>query len=156
MARAHHTATLVDNKIFVFGGYGGNGQAIGDLVALDLGEPGSRKMAWEELVVEGVPPTPRFDHHAAHFPIGMNGVAPFRYIILGGRDNAQMYNECHMLDMDTMTWQEPGTAPDFAHDLASGLCDAVESVPFYKVESAQTFHAAHASFCWQRCMEASH
>ena len=136
MPRAHHTATLIGNKVYVFGGYGGNGQALQDLIALDLGEPGERKMSWEEIETQGVPPTPRFDHQAAYFPTGMNGVAPFRFIVLGGRDNSQMYNECHMLDMDTLTWQEAGSAPDFEHDVSNSLLDAVESVPYYKVGSA--------------------
>lgn len=135
MARAHHTATLHGPKILIFGGYGGNGQALSDLVALNIGEPGNRTMSWEEVTTEGVVPSPRFDHQAALFPIGMNGVAPYKYIILGGRDNSQMYNECHMLDMETMTWAEPGSAPGFEHDISNSLVDAVESVPYYKVFS---------------------
>ena len=135
LSRAHHTATLHagSNRLLIFGGYGGNGQALNDLLAIDLGDVGSRSMKWVEVSSEGVLPTPRFDHQAALFPIGMNGTAPFKYIVLGGRDNTQMYNECHMLDMETMTWAEPGSAPDFEHDITNSLCDCVESVPYYKV-----------------------
>lgn len=133
MPRAHHTATLHEGQLYVFGGYGGNGQALADLWTLELGTEGDRKMRWKEEFMQGTPPTPRFDHKAAIFPVGMNGTAPFKFVVLGGRDNVQMYNECNMLDMETMTWAEPGSAPDFAHEICSGLCDAVESVPFYKM-----------------------
>lgn len=51
-ARAHFTAAKCENKIFIFGGYGGAGIVYGDLWVLHLGldpDDGSIKFRWEVL-----------------------------------------------------------------------------------------------------------
>ena len=35
--RAHHTATIVGNQMFVFGGYSGHGKSSNELFVLDFG-----------------------------------------------------------------------------------------------------------------------
>jgi dynein heavy chain len=63
-ARAHFTATRCGKKIFIFGGYGGNGQVYSDLWCLTIGDEG--QFSWQDLTatIEGTGPTPRFDHSA--------------------------------------------------------------------------------------------
>jgi len=126
--RAHCSATLVDNKVYIFGGYKGYGQASGDLWVLNLGDA-ETKMSWGEgpLLTKGKQPVPRFDHCSTWFPNNL--------VIFGGRDNAQIFNEMCFLDLDTLTWEEdPAKMPQaFSHVLCNHMSEAIESVPNYKM-----------------------
>jgi len=59
-SRSGHTASVVGDSLYVFGGCRFNG-AYNDLWKLDLSAPEPR---WEELHVTGTPPTPRLGHAA--------------------------------------------------------------------------------------------
>jgi len=71
--RAGHTASLVGDFLYVFGGSSGN-IACNDLWKLDLSAP---ELRWEELHATGTPPTPRLGHAAV--------VLGDRIVISGGR-----------------------------------------------------------------------
>ncbi len=133
--RGHCSATRVADRVYVFGGYGGNGQAFNDLWALHIGGQGA-PCRWEQLTesVQGSGPAPRFDHSAFVFPVTPNSGTYDRLLIMGGRDLSQMYGDSHVLDLHTLTWQE-GQAPSLAYQLCNNVCDGIESVPYHKVFS---------------------
>lgn len=131
-ARAHHTATKCGNKILVFGGYAGNGRALGDLWILHLSED-CVPLRWEEALLSGAPPTPRFDHCAFIFPVTPNSSTFDKYMIMGGRDNSSQFSDSYMLDLNKMAWESDAKPPALTYELCNNLCDDVESVPYHKV-----------------------
>ena len=68
-------ATVVGDKLYVFGGYGGHGKAYDDMYVLDFGtalekpETVTEKVAprWSKPTLKGKGPTPRFDHTMTWF-----------------------------------------------------------------------------------------
>eukprot|EP00891_Asterochloris_glomerata_P001316 jgi/Astpho2/1316/Aster-06188 len=131
-ARAHHSATKCGNKIFVFGGYGGNGRAFGDFWILHLSDAG-QPVRWEEPIIPGTPPTARFDHCGFIFPVQPNSTTYDKFVIMGGRDNSSVFNDSFMLDLASMTWETEGKPPTLTYELCNNLCDDIESVPYHKV-----------------------
>ena len=131
--RAHHGATLVDDRLFVFGGYGGHGKAYDDMYILDFGTALDGEVdeivppTWSKPALTGTGPSPRFDHGMTCFP--------GRLKILGGRDNIMMHSDVHHLDLETMTWMEEGKdqPKPYATEIANHQLMAIESVPNYKV-----------------------
>ncbi|KAI3429649.1 hypothetical protein D9Q98_005734 [Chlorella vulgaris] len=129
--RAHHTACRLGDRLFVFGGYGGSGTALGDLWVLHLGP---EVLRWEEVAAGGAAPQPRFDHAAAIFPCTANSSTPDRLIILGGRDSSQNFSDMHVLDLESMSWlQDHGMPPLGGEMVCNHLCSGVESVPYHKI-----------------------
>ncbi len=131
-ARAHHTATKCGNKILVFGGYAGNGRALGDLWILHLSED-CVPLRWEEALLSGAPPTPRFDHCAFIFPVTPNSSTFDKYMVMGGRDNSSQFSDSYMLDLNKMAWESDAKPPALTYELCNNLCDDIESVPYHKV-----------------------
>ncbi|DBA86689.1 TPA: Dynein alpha chain, flagellar outer arm [Trebouxia sp. C0004] len=131
-ARAHHTATKCGSKILVFGGYAGNGRALGDLWILHLSED-SVPLRWEEALLSGTSPTPRFDHCAFIFPVTPNSSTFDKYMVMGGRDNASQFSDSYMLDLNKMAWELDAKPPALTYELCNNLCDDIESVPYHKV-----------------------
>ena len=133
--RAHHAATVVGDKLYVFGGYGGHGKAYDDMYVLDFGtalekpETVTEKVAprWSKPTLKGKGPTPRFDHTMTWFPD--------RLAILGGRDNMTMHSDVHHLDLETMSWLDEGKdqPKPYAMEVANHQLMAIESVPNYKM-----------------------
>ncbi len=63
--------------------------------------------------LQGVAPTPRFDHSAYIYPITPNSSSYDKLVIMGGRDLTTMFQDSHMLDLNRMAWEEtqPSTLP---------------------------------------------
>ena len=131
-ARAHHTATKCGNKVLVFGGYAGNGRALGDLWILHLSDD-NVPLRWEEALLSGNPPTPRFDHCAFIFPVTPNSSTFDKYMVMGGRDNSSQFSDSYMLDLNKMAWESDAKPPTLTYELCNNLCDDIESVPYHKV-----------------------
>jgi len=136
--RAHHSATLVGNSIWIYGGYSGHGKLSSDMFLLDLGgeditpdfnnpEGGKTPMCWKQPQIHGKGPGPRFDHCSTLFP--------GKFVIFGGQDNVEMKRDIHYMDVETMTWaEESGLSPQiYGFDLCNHYAGAIESVPNYKV-----------------------
>lgn len=131
--RAHFTATRFGSRIFIFGGYGGSGQVYNEMWVLHI-EEGSYR--WENITesIQGVGPTPRFDHSCFIYPITPNSSTYDKLLIMGGRDLTTMFQDSHMLDLNRMAWEEtqPATLP---YEICNNICDGIESVPYHKVFS---------------------
>lgn len=132
VARAHHTATKCGNKVLVFGGYAGNGRALGDLWILHLSDD-NVPLRWEEALLSGTPPTPRFDHCAFIFPVTPNSSTFDKYMVMGGRDNSSQFSDSYMLDLNKMAWESDAKPPALTYELCNNLCDDIESVPYHKI-----------------------
>ena len=127
-SRSHHTCVCVENKVYIFGGYGGHGKAYDDLWELDLGsEDGEGSpMAWNQVSPKGKGPLPRFNHTMTYFPGTL--------VIVGGRDNSQTFSDMYLLDMDSMSWDDGGKGlPSLNVGICNNVCSAIESVPNYKL-----------------------
>ncbi len=133
--RGHCSATRVGDKVYVFGGYGGYGQAYNDLWVLHIGGQ-DKQYRWEQLTesIQGTGPSPRFDHSAFVFPVTPNSDTYDKLLIMGGRDLSQMYSNSFVLDLASMTWQD-GNAPNLSYEICNNVCDGIESVPYHKVFS---------------------
>lgn len=123
-ARSHHTCAFRDNIVYLFGGYGGHGKAYEDLWMLNLGDDDT-PMTWTLAEPKGHGPSPRFNHTIAYFPKTL--------VISGGRDNSQTFSDMHLLDLETMTWQDSMSTPSLAVGICNNVCSAIESVPNYKL-----------------------
>ena len=82
-------------------------------------------MTWTLAEPKGHGPSPRFNHTIAYFPKTL--------VISGGRDNSQTFSDMHLLDLETMTWQDSMSTPSLAVGICNNVCSAIESVPNYKL-----------------------
>lgn len=98
--RGSHTATIVDNKMYLFGGNGGTGFArrdFNDVQVLDM-----QSWEWSEVETKGEVPEPRSSHQAAYIP--------GKLVIMGGWNNVRQFDDCYVLDLATSTWSQSATA----------------------------------------------
>ncbi|OQR88006.1 dynein heavy chain [Achlya hypogyna] len=119
--RGSHTATLVEHKMYIFGGYGGNGYGrtdFNDLHALDL-----RTMKWEEVLTEGDKPEPRSSHQTC--------LIENKLFVIGGWNSVKQFHDLFVLDLATSTWSAPDAklpVPTWNH-----ACVGVTAVPHWKI-----------------------
>jgi dynein heavy chain, axonemal len=143
--RSYHTATLIGNRVYMFGGYGGHGQRrqhFDDVHVLDLdlnawlGQGQGFEVNREGgLKTEGAPPAPRGNHTTSL-------IEKTFLCVMGGRDSTQYFSDTCMLDTKTMTWSQirahpnPGAPTRICSHLAAGI----QSVPssFLFVYGGQT------------------
>ena len=126
-----------EKKIFIIGGYGGNGSARDfsmDVHALDLDT-----WSWSKIErVKGIAPKPRADHTVC--------VADNLLILSGGRGASTKgfngyFDDVHILDLAEQEWKRPpgfsgdGTAawPALPTTLWNHMAIAIESVPSYRM-----------------------
>lgn len=121
--RAHFTATKFFDKVFVFGGYGGNGQVYADMWILHIEGPDA--MRWENISesIPGKGPTPRFDHCAFIYPITPNSDTYDKLIIMGGRDLSGNHSDAYVLDLKEMAWTTE-TVPNLSHEVRHAAADS--------------------------------
>ncbi|TYZ57148.1 hypothetical protein PybrP1_002034 [[Pythium] brassicae (nom. inval.)] len=119
--RGAHSATLVQDKMYVFGGYGGNGFGrtdFNDLHALDLGT-----FRWEEIATEGEKPEPRSGHQTC--------LVKEQLFVVGGWNSFKQFHDMFAFDLPTRTWSTLSVrlpAPMWNH-----TCVGVAAVPHWKV-----------------------
>lgn len=92
-ARSRHTATLVGTKLVVIGG-GDDSRVYNDVYVLD-----TVTMSWTRPITKGPNPTGRWGHTATL--IGTD-----QLLIFGGHDGTRMLNDVHILDTESMAWQQ--------------------------------------------------
>jgi len=91
--RASHTATLIGEHVYVFGGYGGLGYGrrdLDDLYSLDV-----NRWTWNKVSPKGVPPEKRCGHQAC--------AIERKIYIFGGSSSSTQFYDVYILD----TEQEP-------------------------------------------------
>lgn len=95
--RAAHSCDLIDNKLYVFGGWNGK-KALNDLHILDIAS-----MAWSEVMVVGVPPATRNNHTLSQ--VGT------KLYIHGGHDGSKWLADMHILTLvsalNRAEWSQP-------------------------------------------------
>ncbi|KAJ0981958.1 hypothetical protein J5N97_010213 [Dioscorea zingiberensis] len=103
-AREGHSAALVDNRLFIFGGCGkSNDDSGGQVYYNDLHILDTEKLKWECAITSGKPPSPRDSHTCSAWRN--------RIIVLGGEDSSDCYlSDVHILDTDTLSWSQISTS----------------------------------------------
>jgi hypothetical protein len=100
--RSGHSATLIGNRMFIFGGGDPSTGLWNDLYALKL-----ETFTWEFYPTFGfVCPSPRAGHSAT--------VSGRKLVVFGGGDSVQVFNDLYVLDTETRLWHVPevgGSAP---------------------------------------------
>ena len=143
--RSYHTSTMIGNRIYMLGGYGGHGQRrqhFDDVHVLDLDlnawlgqEQGFEVNREGGLRTEGTPPAPRGNHTT-------NLIEKTFLCVMGGRDSTQYFSDTCMLDTETLTWSQIRTHPNPAAPtrICSHLAAGIQSVPssFLFVYGGQT------------------
>jgi hypothetical protein len=100
--RALHTATVVDRKIYIFGGANSTGHRNDTSGFCDLYELDTDTLTWVECETHNTPPSPCYGHTATY--IGDN-----RILYYGGK-GYQVLNSIHILHLNTMEWKQYGYA----------------------------------------------
>lgn len=95
--RYNHSASLVGNRMFVFGGKGPNGDVLGDMAYLDI-----ETWRWHPVKWTTKAPSPRFDH--AHVVVGN------KVVVYGGWDGKTSCRDIWVFDTDSFTWLAPRTS----------------------------------------------
>ena len=86
--RGSHSACLLGEKLYIFGGYGGFGykrQDFNDTYALDI-----KSWKWEKIQTRGKPPPPRSGHSAC--------IVNHRIFVYGGWNCHDQFNDLWVLD----------------------------------------------------------
>jgi len=96
--RSMHTATIVDRKMYVFGGATSSGNHLNTSGYCDLYELDIDTLTWHESDTKNTPPSPCYGHSATY--IGDKDI-----LFFGGK-GYQVHNSIHILDTKTMTWRE--------------------------------------------------
>ena len=134
--RSYHTATVIGQRIWFFGGYGGHGQRrqfFEDVHVLDLErntwlgqDDGFEAIRDGGLKTEGQSPGPRGNHTTSL-------IEKTFLCVMGGRDSTQYFGDTHMLDTETMTWSQirAHSNPAAPTRLCSHLAAGIQSVPSY-------------------------
>lgn len=94
--RAYSTASVVDKKVYVFGGYGGvhyQSRAFNDIYQLDI-----ESWQWTKIEASGQIPEPRTGHVAC--------VVGTRLLVFGGCSNSSQFNNCHAFETSTKEWAD--------------------------------------------------
>ena len=89
--RSGHSACLVDNKLYIIGGWDAP-ECFNDVHVLDIGQ-----MKWSKLDTSGSAPTPR-TWLSAH------AVADNKILLFGGYNGDASMNDLHVLDLTTNAW----------------------------------------------------
>ncbi|ONK78638.1 uncharacterized protein A4U43_C02F20900 [Asparagus officinalis] len=95
ISRGGQSVTLVGDTLVMFGGEDAKRSLLNDLHILDL-----ETMTWDDMDAIGTPPSPRSDHTAACH-------ADRYLLIFGGGSHATVFNDLHVLDLQTMEWSRP-------------------------------------------------
>ena len=106
-ARGGHTATLVGEHMYVFGGAGAGGRPMNDVAVLDLqprllaGASGvAPRMAWGRPALTGALPARREGHSATL-------VGGSRIFVFGGFSEGRLLNDVAVLATGLLAWQRP-------------------------------------------------
>ena len=121
--RGAHSATLVGNQMYIFGGYGGSGFArrdFNDVTALDLD-------TWEWRPIECTGEIP--DARSGHQGVAVNE----KIYVIGGWNSMVQFDNMYILDTYTNTWTKPAQNNPFGPPRWNFTAVAVFAVPYWKI-----------------------
>ena len=119
--RGAHSANVIGDSLYVFGGYGGNGYSrrdFNDMYSLDL-----TSFAWQKIKCSGKTPEPRSGHTGC--------VVGKQILIFGGWNSHSQFNDLYIFNTGTCSWEQTDVSfglPRWNH----GAC-AVEAIPNWKM-----------------------
>lgn len=97
--RSGHSALLVDDKIYLWGGWSGEANRwFNDMWVLDLSKKKFENLKWEQVDQKGTIPTPRSTHTMFRW-----GDALYIY---GGFSGTKYFNDLHRFDPKTQEWTQ--------------------------------------------------
>jgi dynein heavy chain len=123
--RGAHAACLVDNILYVMGGYGGVGYSrrdFNDLYALNLED-----FQWTKVATKNKSPTTRSGHSAVAV---MKGGEKFIYVF-GGWNADKQFSDLWILDIETFSWNL--TDAKLGSARWNHACVSVEAIPHWKM-----------------------
>ncbi|KAL6076185.1 F-box only protein 42 [Balamuthia mandrillaris] len=91
--RAGHTATVISNKLVLFGGQTSRQKYLNSVYTLCFDT-----MKWTKHKALGKGPTPRGGHDAVAYKGEL--------LVFGGFDGKKYYNDLHVLNLTSMTWRD--------------------------------------------------
>jgi dynein heavy chain len=96
--RASHSATLIGDNLYIFGGYGGLGYSRRDLD--DLYSLNVRTWLWAKISAKGTPPEKRSGHQGC--------AIEKQLFVFGGSNSSVQFQDLHVLDTDIEppTWSK--------------------------------------------------
>lgn len=121
--RGSHSSTIINNQMFIFGGYGGSGYArsdFNDVIALDL-----ETFDWHNIEYNGDAPAPRSGHQGV-------SVRDKLYVI-GGWNSMQQFADVHIFDTILNEWSKPEVEGDFGPPRWNFSAVSVFAVPHWKI-----------------------
>eukprot|EP00941_MAST-03F_sp_MAST-3F-sp1_P002469 g2469.t1 len=127
--RGGHTATMIgDDKMYVFGGFGGPGFArreLCDMYMLDMSN--SDSMTWKKILSKGKVPSSRSGHCAT----ATTKEKEHKIFIMGGWNCGEQFNDMWVFDVKSSTWSEM----DMTIGIPRWNCQAcaVEAIPNWKI-----------------------
>jgi len=102
--RAAHTANIVGQKLYIFGGNNGSIR-LNDLYSLD-----TQTMTWRRESCGGMLPAPRAGHTMTLLPAESSSEdCNPKLLCFAGGDITDVYNDVHVLDMETLCWSPQDT-----------------------------------------------
>lgn len=105
--RGGHTATLVDDRLFIFGGHKYGGAKEGFIYHNDLHVLHLKKNQWLDLPRhKGTAPKPRYGHSAV--------LVGKKIVVFGGKgEKGKYFADLHALETDSLAWyQGPQSQPN--------------------------------------------
>eukprot|EP00879_Flechtneria_rotunda_P025407 GHRR01026999.1.p1 GENE.GHRR01026999.1~~GHRR01026999.1.p1 ORF type:complete len:354 (+),score=123.29 GHRR01026999.1:930-1991(+) len=102
--RLAHSAAVLRDKVYVFGGVTNDGHLLNDLWALDLDN-----MHWTRCICYGYTPSPRKGTSMCATEDGR------RLYLFGGHDGTNLLNDCYYLEIERLMWSPinpTGTPPE--------------------------------------------
>eukprot|EP00961_Rhodomonas_salina_P015466 207669-Rhodomonas_salina.5 len=135
--RAHHSATMVEDHLYVFGGYGGHGQRrafYNDVHLLKTAGEDETTLEWVKVEATGTPPQPRGNHTASYLAVPASSPEKL-LMIMGGRNHSTYFDDVHFLNLNSHVWTtlEDVPSPMAPCLIANHLAVAIPSVPNYKI-----------------------
>ena len=124
--RGSHSSALVEDAIFIFGGYGGNGYSRKDFN--DIHVLCTKTWNWYELDTKGDSPQPRSGHKSVYFE--------GKFYVMGGWNAVETFDDIHILDIESMTWTRADSAcgpESWGEYRWNFTAVAAYAVPYWKV-----------------------
>ncbi|KAJ5069060.1 hypothetical protein M0811_11960 [Anaeramoeba ignava] len=108
--RFAHSSAILDNKMYIFGGYEINYEEFGPPLLNEIWELDLKEKKWIEINAQGELPSSRFSPvtTACYVPDDQGNMRPMLFCYGGGGGFSGLettYNEFHIFDISTSTWE---------------------------------------------------